>query len=333
MKKFLFSNKIYLPILAVSIMAIFYGAYFVEANYAHSESKGRVLGVSEEIADRNFLPLAQDVQEDYWNEFISLKNFPQKLKNGTKPVLNSGSYFVYNPASEYVFMEKDSKNVQAIASITKLMTALVFLDLNPGWESIYEIKREDRAEGGRIYLYLGDKVRIFDLFNLSLTASGNTETMALVNSTGKTKDEFVKKMNEKALSLGLLDTSFVDPTGLSHLNVSTARDLAVLVELAVSNDDIRNALQKEDYSFMTVDGVIKNAYSTDELLSVYPKDKINLLGGKTGFIDAAGYCFAGVFEDNEGKLVVSVVLGTNSPSARFEETDKAVSWIYSNFIW
>lgn len=334
MKKFILSNRIYLPIILFLSLAMIYGAYFARANFVQTEDdKGTVLGASEEYVNEYFLPKAKDIEVGYSKDFFDLNNFPQKLDKGVMPEIKSSSVFVYSPTSDYAFVDKDSDKVQAIASITKLMTALVFLENNPGWENIYEIKREDRVEGGRIYAYLGDKVRIIDLFNLSLVASANTATKALVSSTGLSQEEFVAKMNEKAKELGMNSTSFVDPIGISDHDISNAQDLSILLKKIIENDDIRKTTEKNEYRFKTVDGIPKVAYSTDRLIEKYPKDGISLLGGKTGFIDAAGFCFAGVFENTEGKEVISIVLGAEHPSLRFSETDDLVSWIYSNFVW
>ncbi|PLX20588.1 hypothetical protein C0584_05085 [Candidatus Parcubacteria bacterium] len=336
MKKFLLTNKIYLPISLLLVLMMTFGAYFVEADFSiQKEEGGQVLGISEEYREessRNFLPTAED-RIEYSEDFFDLENFPQKIYQEETPDYNSGSVYIYSPSSDYVFVDKNSKNIQAIASITKLMTALVFLENNPGWENIYELKREDRVEGGRIYLYLGDKVRIIDLFNLSLVASANTATKALANSTGMTEEEFVAKMNEKAQELGMTNTNYVDPIGISSFNVSNARDLAILLQEVLENEDIRNTVTKKEYYFKTVEGVSKIAYSTDNLLSIYPKEGVELLGGKTGYIEAAGFCFAGIFKNHDGREVVSVVLGADDPLMRFNETDDLVSWVYDNFLW
>ncbi|MDA3839805.1 MAG: serine hydrolase [Patescibacteria group bacterium] len=333
MKKFLFSNKIYLPIVFLLSVTMIYGAYYVEANFVQVEDEGRVLGLSEEYVNEYFLPVSPDIDEEYSREFFELENFPQKMNKGNIPEFNSSSVYIYSPTSDYVFAEKNSENVQAIASITKLMTALVFLENNSGWENIYEIKRGDRIEGGRVYVYLGDNVRVVDLFNLSLVASANTATKALVSSTGFSEEEFVQKMNEKAKDLVMNNSRFVDPIGISSLNVSTARDLSLLLKEVMEKKDIRETTEKKEYSFKTVEGVVKRAYSTDGLLGKYPKNGVSLLGGKTGYIDAAGFCFAGVFKNNKDKEVISIILGASDPHTRFSETDELVSWIYSSFIW
>ncbi len=333
MKKFILSNKIYLPIVFFLSLVMIYGAYYARANFVQVENKGKVLGVSEKHVNEYFLPVSPDVDVPYSKKFFELENFPQKINEGKMPSIKSSSVFVYSPSSDYVFVEKNSDNVQAIASITKLMTALVFLDNNPGWENIYEIKREDRVEGGRVYVYLGDGVRVIDLFNLSLVASANTATKALVSSTGISEKDFVEKMNEKARELGMQNTGFVDPVGISSFNISSARDLTLLLNEIIQNKDIRETTEKEEYSFRTVEGILKRAYSTDGLLEKYPKNGVDLVGGKTGYLDAAGFIFAGVFKNIEGKEVISVVLGASDPYMRFNETDMLVTWVYSNFVW
>ncbi len=92
---------------------------------------------------------------------------------------------------------------------------MVILDQEPDWEKVYEIKKDDRREGGRIHLFLGDKVTIENLFNVSLVSSANTATLALVHALDLTEAEFVDLMNAKAKDLGLTKTHFADSVGLS----------------------------------------------------------------------------------------------------------------------
>jgi D-alanyl-D-alanine carboxypeptidase len=126
-----------------------------------------------------------------------LENYFQKKEN-EKPVINADKYIVLDTKNNIVLYEKNSLETQPMASITKLMTALVALDLNPDWNKVYEISRNDRREGGRIYLYLGDKVKTKDLFELSLVGSANTATFALINSLEFSQEEYVNLMNIKA---------------------------------------------------------------------------------------------------------------------------------------
>lgn len=228
---------------------------------------------------------------------------------------------------------QDADEVRPIASITKLMTALVFLDHNPGWDKIYKIKDEDRRLGGKIYLFTGEEVKVRHLFNLGLVASDNTATAALVSSTGLSEVEFVAKMNDKARELRLERTHFDDPVGLSNYNVSTAEEVAKLAKAALASEDISQATLIDNYEFTIESGKLKSAPTTDYLLKYFPQNGIKITGGKTGRTEAAGYCFVGEFTDQAGNQVISVILGSDDNNGRFEETKKLAEWVYENYRW
>lgn len=232
-----------------------------------------------------------------------------------------------------IIFAKNADRKRPIASITKLMTAMVFLDNNPGWDDIYQIKREDRREGGRIYLYTGEKVRVRDLFYLSLVGSANTATIALVRSTGMSEDEFTRKMNDKARDMGLANTVFEDPTGLSDNNVSTPEEIAKFAAVALTNGDISEATLSKEYTLTTLGGRKKTVYSTDRLLGAFPQNGIRITGGKTGYLELAGYSFVGKFVDRDGREMISVVLGGESKDSRFSETRELIEWAYENYVW
>ncbi|NCD00964.1 D-alanyl-D-alanine carboxypeptidase [bacterium] len=255
-----------------------------------------------------------------------LKNYLQK-RNQTKLEVNSNKYIVLDVKNDIVLYEKDSLEVQPIASITKLMTALVALDLNPDWNKSYKITREDRREGGRIYLYLGDEVSIKDLFELSLVGSANTATFALVNSLNFSKDEYVNLMNIKAKELGMKNTFFSDVTGLSINNKSNAKDISILVREALSREEIQSVVEKSVLTIETKKGREVEVESTDKLLDKDLGIKY-LKGGKTGYLPEAGYCFAAKFEKDNEELI-TVVLGADGKNDRFDDTIKLVSWSYN----
>jgi D-alanyl-D-alanine carboxypeptidase len=244
--------------------------------------------------------------------------------------LKAKSGVVYDVKNNNFVFKKNQASRLPIASITKLMTAIVFVENNPGFDEVYEIKDEDRREGGRIYVYRGDKISVKDLFYLSLVGSANTATVALVHSTGMTEEEFVSKMNEKAKDLGLAHTNFKDAVGLSANNYSTANDIALLTREALSFSEIREATLRSSYSFKTLQGRTQVVYTTDQLLNNIPKNGVELFGGKTGYTDAAGYCFVGGFVDETGQELISVVLGTESDKARFSETKNLINWVFEN---
>jgi len=260
-------------------------------------------------------------------EIISPRPNVQKVEIGAEK-----SAVLLSQDRSFLFC-KQADEVQPIASITKLMTALVFLENNPGWEEIYQITRNDQIAGGRLNLFLGERVKVRDLFNTSLIASDNGATIALVHASGLTEAEFVDKMNDRTKTLGLSKTNFVDPIGLSDHNVSTAREVALLAKAALGRNEIKAATEKQEYQFNTLDGRSKNIESTDYLLFDSEKNSFQVLGGKTGYTDQAGYCFVGLFRDPEGREIISVVLNSAGKNERFRESKSLVNWVFNSYIW
>lgn len=232
----------------------------------------------------------------------------------------------------FLLYSKDADLVQPIASITKLMTALVFLESNPQWEEIYTITPDDYVAGGKIHLFKGDKVRIKDLFLTSLVASDNGATLALVQATPLSEEEFVARMNSKAKELRLEKTAFVDPVGLSEENVSTAREAALLVLAAFKEEAIREAISLQSYQFETLQGKLKEIESTDYLLFDEEENIFVPLGGKTGYTEKAGYCFAGIFAGPEGDILATAVLNSTGKNGRFQESKEIIRWTLDNYF-
>jgi len=262
---------------------------------------------------------------------------PQKKIDAVELEIPARSAFAIDCENGVELFNKNQDQVAPMASITKLMTALVFLDYNPGWETIYQIQKQDRREGGRIYLYYGDEVTVKDLFYLSLVGSANTATVALVHSVGLSEQEFVQKMNDKALELELENTRFEDVVGLSDGNVSTASEIAFLAQKSLAQKDIRQAVLTKEYELVTQKGRSRMIFTTDYFLenfeqSILPSS-VMIIGGKTGYTEAAGYCFVGQFREGEGKEIVTVVLGAQSDADRFSQTEKLAAWIYENYEW
>ncbi len=246
--------------------------------------------------------------------------------------IDSAAVIAYDRESGYGLLSEAASEQRPIASLTKLMTALVFLETDPDWNSSYTVHRSDRREGGVITLFPGDKVSTRDLFRTALIASDNSAIAGLVRSSGMSEAAFVGRMNERAAEMHLRSTVFAEPTGLSPANRSTARDVTRLLEAALEQSDIREALTRENYAFTTTDGREKNVETTNKLLSSNLPLNIRQIGGKTGHIPEAGFCFAGWFE-KDGREVITVVLGAPTEAARFAETEKLVKWVYTTYEW
>ncbi|MFH1822249.1 MAG: serine hydrolase [Patescibacteria group bacterium] len=357
MKKFVF---IIIFFTGLILCLSFFYIYFSYPELDEVVGDGKVLGVSEEDSNIDLEEILKNVPENVNNVVNQVAQEVKKIATEKMTGYNIEGKLPFSTgkaagpvklpdASDYEFfssagtvMDNNSgqflysyqaKEALPIASLTKLMTALVFLDYNPGWTEIYEVKEEDKRNGGIIYIFPGDKVTIENLFYLSLVASANTATICLINSTGLSESEFVKKMNEKAKELNLSETIFYDPVGLNNYNVSSAEEVAYFAERALSFKDIRQATLTNKYEFNTQAGRRVVVSNTDYLLEIFPQNGITLIGGKTGFTEAAGYCFVGEFMDDNGNEVISVILGSPDINSRFEETKNLVNWVYNSYNW
>lgn len=258
---------------------------------------------------------------------------PSKISLAAQFAAAGQNCVALDAVSSKILFEKNAEEPRPVASITKLMTALVFLEHNPGWELVYKIKAEDKREGGKFYLFTGESVKVKDLFYSSLIASDNIATIALVKSTGMSEEEFVRIMNEKAAELSLKNTSFSDPIGLSNANISTPREVAEFAKAALADKNISEATLTKKYEFSTGEGRKKIVRNTDDLLDLFPQNGIRIAGGKTGYTEAAGYCFVGKFVDHFGNEIISVVLREESNEYRFKEIYDLVHWAYKNYEW
>jgi serine-type D-Ala-D-Ala endopeptidase (penicillin-binding protein 7) len=288
-----------------------------------TESIANIIKNAREIAVSNTTGTVIYDVDDTAQGIIKKRNSLPKVL----PKIESGSAAVYDMNTGKYLFSKETDKIRPIASITKLMSALVFIDTQPDWNKIYEIRKNDKIEGGRIILFSGDRIKVRDLFNLSLVGSDNMAIMALVHSSGQSVEEFVNRMNEKARLFGMSKTFFVDPTGLKDQNVSTAIDLTILARESFLNEDILQAVARKDYAFLTEQGRKKYIKNTDILLREEIGSNILIQGGKTGFNNAAGYCFIGKFIKNN-RPMISVVLGAKGINSRFSETEKLIKWAY-----
>lgn len=262
------------------------------------------------------------------------KYYADKLKPGQYPEISASSAVVVNLKTRALVFEKNSDQVWPIASISKMMSALVLLeDLNLDLEKYYTIKESDKRSGGRQYLFSGDEVKIHDLLALALIPSENTSVIAMISSLGLSEEEFVAKMNTKAKSLGLSSTVFFDPTGLDGRNVSTAKEVAIFLQRALNIKAIQDLARNENYKFETKQGSVRKVFSTNELLNYSFADNYNIkiIGGKTGYNDRAGYCFGAKFVLKDNQEFISVVLNASSLKNRFVDTRKLLEKLYSIF--
>ncbi|MCX6740609.1 MAG: serine hydrolase [Candidatus Parcubacteria bacterium] len=247
-------------------------------------------------------------------------------------VISAKSAIAVDVKSGKILYQKNTEEILPIASITKLMTALVFLDYNPGWQKEWSTTSSDRRNGGVIYLNTDEVITLDNLFKTALIVSDNDSAMALSRASGLSEDEFIRQMNIKAKSLGLLNTVFVDPTGLKSGNQSTVGDLAKLLNFALQNKELSRVTSTSYYEFEVSSLDKKRTVklkNTDWLLKSY----LNVLGGKTGSLESAGYCLAVKIKGEKNQEIVIVVLGSQSNSERFQDVKAISDWTFFNYQW
>ncbi|MEK7168059.1 MAG: serine hydrolase, partial [Patescibacteria group bacterium] len=145
------------------------------------------------------------------------------------------SVLVLDQDSKKILFEKNSGQVRSIASLTKLMTALVFLDNNPGWEKEITMDSSDMRPGGQTQLMAGEKLTARDAFFAMLVGSANEAAVALSRYTGLSEQDFISQMNIKAEALGMSGAVFKDVTGLDPDNQASAVDVMFLAQEAFNH--------------------------------------------------------------------------------------------------
>ncbi len=235
-------------------------------------------------------------------------------------------------SGEVLFSQGDDR-VVPIASITKLMTAMVLLDLNPDWNAQITIEAGDNALEGIPYLKTGDRLSARDLFQVMLVGSANNAAMALSRASGVSRETVVEKMNSKARALGLAHTSFVDPTGYLPENRSVALEVARLAAAALARPEIREALTQKEIVVKTAAGFDRRVPATDVLLqSFLNQGEFQIVGGKTGYTEEAGYTL--VLRAKKGEAdVIGVVLGSATSDDRFQDGKSLLFWGFKTFEW
>jgi serine-type D-Ala-D-Ala endopeptidase (penicillin-binding protein 7) len=239
------------------------------------------------------------------------------------PDIRAAAAIVFNPETGQVLWEENAQDKRSIASITKVMTALVFLEDDPDLSQEITVERGDTYAASTTYLRTNERITLNDVLHLTLIASDNAAARVLARVSHGGTASFVERMNEKAIELGLESTSFADPSGLNPANISSAYDLSRLISFASGNERMAGIMRTAQYTAKTNRRSI-NIHTTNRLVL---NGEIDVMGGKTGFITKAGYCLATLLRLPQGNQVAVVVLGANSNLGRFWETRHLANWL------
>lgn len=253
---------------------------------------------------------------------VRRKSAPAVTFDPLRPsTLRAEAAVVMDERTGRIVWAKNQNEPRPIASLTKLMTALVFVDLPVVLGDSITVTMADVTGAGHSHVRAGNRVARIDLLRCSLISSDNAATRALARSTGLSTEEYVRRMNEKSRDLGLKQTRYVEVTGLDPSNVSSAMDQALVIRHAWDEPLIAGIMQMEAYTFRC-GRRIEMLRNTNRLLH----NRDDVAGGKTGFNRPAGYCLATQIGKASDPELTTVVLGAPSNSSRFTESAKLIDW-------
>ncbi len=258
------------------------------------------------------------------------------------PEINSKSAILIRENDAEIVFEKNSDEIMPIASLTKIISAFIFLNEGNNRYSLdeivaYDIQDENynhayfnKWQVARINLSHGDLLSKRDLLYSSLVRSANNTVESMLRVSGLDRASFIKKMNSWAKEQGAESVKIYEPTGLDKNNVASAKDLAFLASKIFEDPIISDASTRESYRFVTRnDNSLRLRYnSSDLVLNDYRNFKV--IGSKTGYLQASGYCLISRVEIN-GENFLAVILNAPSRSESFYETIDLLNYAYYKF--
>lgn len=274
---------------------------------------------------------------------ISPVNFPAsrplvplaKDDSAFSATLTAYSAFAVDERSGTVLFSQNPDEIWPLASISKIMSAIVIMDLSLQWDATTSVLESD-CDASSHQLNAGEVYTLEDLWSAALIGSSNSALRALVRSTGLTEEEFALRMNAKAKDLGLATLKFYEPTGLNAANVGSARDTAELLKETLRYEKIVKTLKTGEYYIRPLNREKpRRVWSTNWLLTKWMPNDFDSknICGKTGFIGEARYNFAVRLADEGNHAVIIVVFGAESDEARFSEARDIADWIFGHYAW
>lgn len=281
------------------------------------------------MSTSNIITFADDKIEEY-NKKIDNSEINKTVETSGKlndePKINSRSAVVIDRKSKAVIYGKNENIKKAMASTTKIMTAMVVIQ-NTNLNNTVEISKKSAGTGGsRLGLKVGDKITVKDLLYGLLLRSGNDCAVALAEYVAGSVQEFSNLMNQNAQMLGLNNTHFITPHGLDEEeHYTTAYELAVLTDYALNNEVFAQIVNTKSYT-ININENTKTLNNTNELLG----NLNGVYGVKTGFTNGAGRCL--VTSIKRGNLdIICVVLGADTKKDRTRDSAKLIEYTFNKY--
>lgn len=254
----------------------------------------------------------------------------------TEPNIIGTSAIVMDLDTKEIIYAKNMDELKQPASITKLMTALLFAE-NKTKTDLLTYSKEASTQDPFSYglnvhpVTIGDTFSGANAMDILLLYSGNDVAYMIAENVGGTMENFITMMNEKAKALGMTNTNFVTPNGLddhTDNHYTTAYDLALLLKAAYENDWVKETLAKKDSTVKSTNGATAVVENRNKLIGINGN-----VGGKTGYTDKSGRCFAGIY-NRDGRSLATVVLNSEydypTDTKVFEDTEILANFGYSS---
>lgn len=271
--------------------------------------------------------LADDEEEEEYNQNEVQDLIVESASSSVEePKINARAAIIYDRKTKQIIWGKNENEKRAMASTTKIMTALVVLE-NSNLSDVVTISKKAAGTGGsRLKISTGDKITINDLLYGLMLRSGNDAAVALAEYVGGSIEGFADLMNKKAKELGLNNTNFVTPHGLDNEeHYTTAYELAVITDYALNNETFAKIVNTKSTA-ISINGNSKNIYNTNELLGYMS----GVDGVKTGFTNGAGRCLVtSCTRDNN--QIITVVLGCDTKKQRTSDSSKLIEYAFKNY--
>ena len=272
---------------------------------------------------------------------ISLKEFeniPKLVEDADPqpPLSWSHSAIAIDAESGKVLYKKDERKKMPIASLTKVMTAIVVDERISSWKEDVKISHKATFSGGAGVHFREDEiVKAGDLFKAMVMNSDNTAAIALAEHLAGSEKEFVKLMNAKAKEIGVQDTNFQEPSGLEdEISHSTAYDMAKISQYAIKKDKIVKTMQIQGpIQVNSCDGLLSHRVGNT---NIFLKDEAlasKVIFGKTGFTYNAGYCLMTAMRSKKKQREVIGVILNSDKTMRWEEMQEMINWSLDNYYW
>ena len=250
------------------------------------------------------------------------------LAVSSEPDISEAQYAIVVDSAGNVLWSKNADQEMSMASITKVMTAVVALESGIDLDSTCTISDVDLGSDSQTAGFTSnDTPTLRQLLQAMLIYSGNDAALNVAINVAGSEDAFVDLMNEKAAELGMTHTHFANPHGLYDENhYSSASDLVILGRYALENFPFIASTVRRTSVTLNIGGAQKTLSSTDHLMGVYQ----GMLGIKTGYVDNQA-AFLGACRKN-GVTPYTCVLGCSTTKGRFTDTEAILDWAYDNFV-